>query len=86
MIWENEDWKFVITPRYIRKDKTMIEKLCVHCQGKGEVDDTFDWLPVKCKFCFGTGKQKRLKDIPQPPEINTNFLQDLKNWLDNYKE
>jgi hypothetical protein len=88
MDFENEYWRLVITPRYVRKDNAKIKVDCVHCKGSGLVENPdgmglMDHL-MKCFFCYGDGKREVLPEIPPPPEMNKKFLEDLKEWFDNY--
>ena len=85
MKWSDEHYRLVLTPRYVRIDKTKIFVDCWHCQGRGSILDQEDLYPKKCERCDG-GKIEQLKPIPSPPEIDKKFLQDLQDWINNYKE
>ena len=83
MEFSNEYWKLVITPRYASKVD------CVNCNGSGIVDnpDATGLMDknMKCFYCWGDGKREVLPEIPIPPEMCHKFLDDLKEWFENYK-
>jgi hypothetical protein len=89
MEFENEYWKLVITPRYVRKDSSKIKVDCVNCKGSGLIDnpDAMGLMDhnMKCFYCWGDGKREVLPEIPPPPEIDHKFLEDLKEWFQNYE-
>ena len=85
---ENEHWRLVITPRYVRKDNSKVKVDCFHCKGSGLVDnpDAIGLMDInmKCFFCHGDGKREILPEIPPPPEMDKKFVEDLKEWFKNY--
>jgi hypothetical protein len=89
MIFSNEYWELVVIPQYVRKDSSKIKVDCVHCKGSGIVDnpDAMGLMDIhmKCFYCWGDGKREVLPEIPPPPEIDNKFLEDLKEWFENYK-
>ena len=91
MIFENENWKLVVTPRFIRKNKELVKKKCVHCggTGQGDSDDPAfapgNCFPTPCRWCFGNGYQEELPDIPPPPPMDEKFLAALKKWYQEYQ-
>ena len=82
MEFSNEYWKLVITPRYASKVD------CVNCNGSGIVDnpDAIGLMDknMKCFYCWGDGKIEVVPEIPIPPEMCHKFLDDLKEWFENY--
>lgn len=89
MEFENEHWRLVITPRYVRKDNTKIKVECPSCKGSGIITDPdaigLSSKQKKCFYCWGDGSREILPEIPPPPEMDKNFLEDLKTWYENYK-
>jgi hypothetical protein len=88
MIFSNEYWELVVIPQYVRKDSSKIKVDCVHCKGSGIVDnpDATGLMDknMKCFYCWGDGKREVVPEIPIPPEMCHKFLEDLKEWFENY--
>lgn len=85
MIWSNEYWKLVITPKWVRIDKNTEQVKCHRCNGSGWIDNGDGWDLLPCRRCQD-GKIERPTQIPPPPEMDAKFLDDLKNWINNYGE
>lgn len=91
MEFSNEHWRLIITPQYVRKDNQKIKVDCHSCNGQGFEDETdpnylgFLDRGKPCFFCHGTGKREVLPEIPPPPEMDQQFLDDLKKWFQNYR-
>lgn len=93
MKWLTEHYKLVVTPRYIRTDKSTEIVACSSCDGRGiDYDDreerpySFCETVKSCRKCLGSGKLEVLAKIPPPPEIDEKFLSDLQNYINNYGE
>jgi hypothetical protein len=87
MIWENEHYKFVITPRWVRTSKEeYTEKPCHDCLGSGRtVKDDYMFESEICSTCRGVGLLKKLVPIPKPPEMDKDFLEVLDRFVQEYK-
>lgn len=79
----------MMAPRWVRKDNQKIKVNCIHCNGTGyNHEDDIGGIgsnPPKCNWCDSFGKREVLPEIPPPPEMDQKFLDDLKQWIQNYK-
>lgn len=85
MIWEDENYKFVVTPRWILKKRLPdIEVVCYVCNGACRVETPESWHLEKCERCNGSGKILTRPEYPPTPKMNQKFLDDLKSFIQNY--
>jgi hypothetical protein len=86
MKFETEHYKLALSVRWVVKRGVPHQK-CVHCGGSGleQSSDEMGFGPKPvCEYCHGSGESSTFYDAPAPPEIDKKFLEDLKNWFDNY--
>lgn len=90
IIFENEEWELVVTPRYIlKKAPKKINIKCYHCDGIGSVQpvDVFDYVDNMCNWCYGRGLLEREEPPKNPaPKIDEKFLKALQNFINDYKD
>ena len=86
MIWNNENWKLVVTPRWIRTNKETEQVKCFSCNGMGweHWDDDLPLLP--CRKCHSDGTITQPVPIPKPPEMDEKFLAALQEFVNNYED
>jgi hypothetical protein len=92
IIFDNDEWKLVVTPRYIlKKAMEKISVKCYHCNGVGSIHLEESYFgsvdDCVCQWCYGSGLLKR--DLPPknpPPKIDEKFLKALQNFINDYKD
>lgn len=85
MIFETPHYKLALKVRWVAKPEVP-HKTCTHCNGQRYVlsdDAGLGGNTELCERCKGTGKSI-YPDAPPPPEISQKFLDDLKEWFNNY--
>ena len=86
IIFENDEWRLVVTPRYIlKKAPKKITIKCYHCDGQEEAF-SYDNDNL-CQWCYGRRLLEREEPPKNPaPKIDEKFLKALQNFINDYKD
>lgn len=85
--FENDNWKLVIRPVWIRKNDEKVISDCVHCNGRGFSESEELFLigsNDRCHFCDGTGKVQQLKQIDPPPDLSDSRYEGFREGLQKF--